>query len=254
MAISLKHAFTSAKSDGGDATLVRPSNWNAEHNLTMAAARLLGRTTAGDGAAEEIAVRPAAAMAEGTLSLGAWRLAADPADVSAVTAHEIDLPAEDAVWRIEWENVRLGGSAAAGTYFAAAFRIQDDSGDWSTGIDQTRIFLGTEGADFSPSFQKSFDTALIILSIRGGSDSWTTDHRGCGWLEINNVGADVHRMFRAEWIGMHSNSGLRRHWMTGTAQRSLYPTATWKRVNRIRLRWSDGTTTWSGRVRLLRAA
>jgi hypothetical protein len=27
----VKHAFTSAKSDGGDSTLVRPSNWNADH-------------------------------------------------------------------------------------------------------------------------------------------------------------------------------------------------------------------------------
>jgi hypothetical protein len=27
----IKHAFTSGKSDGGDATLVRPSNWNADH-------------------------------------------------------------------------------------------------------------------------------------------------------------------------------------------------------------------------------
>lgn len=26
-----KHAFTSAKSDGGDSTLVRPSDWNAYH-------------------------------------------------------------------------------------------------------------------------------------------------------------------------------------------------------------------------------
>lgn len=28
---NIKHAFTSAKSDGADATLVQPSNWNAEH-------------------------------------------------------------------------------------------------------------------------------------------------------------------------------------------------------------------------------
>lgn len=27
----IKHAFTSAKADGGDATLVRPLNWNADH-------------------------------------------------------------------------------------------------------------------------------------------------------------------------------------------------------------------------------
>lgn len=28
----VKHAFVSAKSDGADSTLVRPSNWNANHN------------------------------------------------------------------------------------------------------------------------------------------------------------------------------------------------------------------------------
>jgi hypothetical protein len=54
MAISLKHAFESAKADGGDNTLVRPSNWNAEHNLTMATAKILGRLTSGTGAAEEL--------------------------------------------------------------------------------------------------------------------------------------------------------------------------------------------------------
>lgn len=54
MAISLKHAFTSAKSDGGDTSLVRPSNWNAEHNLTCDTAKILGRTTAGTGAVEEL--------------------------------------------------------------------------------------------------------------------------------------------------------------------------------------------------------
>ena len=27
----VEHAFVSAKSDGGDATLVRPSDWNADH-------------------------------------------------------------------------------------------------------------------------------------------------------------------------------------------------------------------------------
>jgi len=56
MAISLKHTFTSPKADGTDSTLVQPSNWNAEHQLQMATARLVGRTTTGAGAAEEISV------------------------------------------------------------------------------------------------------------------------------------------------------------------------------------------------------
>lgn len=54
MTISLKHAFTSAKVDGGDTTVVRPSNWNAEHTLTLATNKIIGRATAGTGTAEEI--------------------------------------------------------------------------------------------------------------------------------------------------------------------------------------------------------
>lgn len=54
MTISLKHAFQSAKGDPPDTTLVRPSNWNAEHTLTMATAKVLGRATSGTGAAEEL--------------------------------------------------------------------------------------------------------------------------------------------------------------------------------------------------------
>jgi hypothetical protein len=54
MTISLKHAFSSGKADGGDATLVQPSNWNAEHDITMATSRILGRKTASTGAVEEL--------------------------------------------------------------------------------------------------------------------------------------------------------------------------------------------------------
>lgn len=61
MTISLKHAFTSAKSDDGDTTLVRPSNWNAEHTITMATARILGRATAGTGDVEELPLTVTAA-------------------------------------------------------------------------------------------------------------------------------------------------------------------------------------------------
>lgn len=68
MAVSLKHAFTSGKSDGADATLIQPSNWNAEHTLSLATNTLLGRTTAGTGAAEEISVGSGLTLASGTLN------------------------------------------------------------------------------------------------------------------------------------------------------------------------------------------
>lgn len=54
MTISLKHLFQSAKGDGADPTQVQPSNWNAEHVLTLASAKLVGRSSPGSGAAEEI--------------------------------------------------------------------------------------------------------------------------------------------------------------------------------------------------------
>lgn len=56
MTISVRHNFSSGAADGGDSTLVRPSNWNAEHDLTLATDRLLGRDTAATGAVEEITV------------------------------------------------------------------------------------------------------------------------------------------------------------------------------------------------------
>jgi hypothetical protein len=54
MAVSLKHAFTSPVADNSDPDEVGPDEWNAEHTLLMATARLLGRTTAGTGAVEEL--------------------------------------------------------------------------------------------------------------------------------------------------------------------------------------------------------
>jgi hypothetical protein len=48
MAVSLKHQFVSNVADSPDATLVQPSNWNAEHTLTANANSLLGAVTAGN--------------------------------------------------------------------------------------------------------------------------------------------------------------------------------------------------------------
>jgi hypothetical protein len=54
VAISVTHAFVSGVADGADATLVRPSNWNAALVTSMATGKLLGRTTAAAGSFEEI--------------------------------------------------------------------------------------------------------------------------------------------------------------------------------------------------------
>lgn len=69
MTISLKHGFTSAKTDSGDTTIVRPVNWNAEHVLQQATNRLLGRSTAGTGDTEEIAPGAGLGLSAGSLIL-----------------------------------------------------------------------------------------------------------------------------------------------------------------------------------------
>lgn len=69
MTVSLKHSFQSTNSDGPDTNLVQPSNWNAEHTLTCDTAKILGRTTAGTGAVEELSVNATLALAAGVLGV-----------------------------------------------------------------------------------------------------------------------------------------------------------------------------------------
>ena len=69
MTVSLKHTFQSAKTDSADPTIVQPSNWNQEHDLTLATNKVLGRATAGTGAAEELSVGTALSISGGTLAV-----------------------------------------------------------------------------------------------------------------------------------------------------------------------------------------
>jgi hypothetical protein len=69
MTISLTHNFQSPKADGTDTSLVQPSNWNDQHQLALSSGKLIGRTSTGAGAAEEIAVSPDLDLSSGTLGL-----------------------------------------------------------------------------------------------------------------------------------------------------------------------------------------
>jgi hypothetical protein len=64
MPVSLKHLKVSAKANGLDSSLLQPTDWNDEHVLTMASARMLGRTTAGTGAVEELDAAAVRAFAD----------------------------------------------------------------------------------------------------------------------------------------------------------------------------------------------
>lgn len=70
MTIEIKHEFQSAKGDGPDATFVRPSDWNALHEVVMTGPALMGRTLGGAGAAAEVPLGAGLSFTGGALALG----------------------------------------------------------------------------------------------------------------------------------------------------------------------------------------
>jgi hypothetical protein len=116
MVVSLKHLFESAKTDGPDITLVQPSNWNAEHVLTQATSRLLGRTTAGTGPTEEISVSANLALSGGQLDL------AGSVSVTALTAGTLTVTGTGAV------KIATGTTAQRPTPATGQFRFNTTLG------------------------------------------------------------------------------------------------------------------------------
>ena len=84
MVVSVKHVFQSAKGDTPDATLVQPSNWNAEHEFSCSANSVLGRGSS-SGSVQEIPTSAVgrAVMAAATTTAG--REAIEAASATALT-------------------------------------------------------------------------------------------------------------------------------------------------------------------------
>lgn len=142
MTISLLHAFTSAVGDGGDSSLVQPSNWNAEHVLTQATARILGRTTAGTGPTEELT----AAAVKTFLAIAA----ADITGVLAQGEHTIFIPAGAMI-------PRTTNGAAPGTTELAMNDIMLKSLDFDTTTE--------EGAGFWIGMPKSWNEGTFTCEF-----------------------------------------------------------------------------------------
>lgn len=71
MALSVKHKKTSTIADDPAAVAagqVVPSDWNDTHDITMATGKLLGRSTASAGSAEEISIGTGLSLSGGVLS------------------------------------------------------------------------------------------------------------------------------------------------------------------------------------------
>lgn len=68
MAIEVKHTTQATGTDAGNGE-IRKAQWNESHTLNMATERLLGRTTAGSGAVEEITASTGLTLTAGALAV-----------------------------------------------------------------------------------------------------------------------------------------------------------------------------------------
>ena len=127
MTISTKHKFVSSKSDSGDASLVQPSSWNDEHDISLAAGKVLGRDTSGAGLAQEL---PIAVDSTGKVGIGtsspAYKLdvAGDISSSGTVYAVNFD-NVSDAVFKSDIKPIS-NASAVLNSLSPVEFRWKDN--------------------------------------------------------------------------------------------------------------------------------
>jgi hypothetical protein len=155
MAVSLKHKFNSAKSDSSDSTLVRPSNWNDEHDLLLATDTLLGRATAGTGAVEEITC-----TAAGRALLDDANAAAQRTTLELVGKQTIWVPA-GAMY------ARTTNGAASGTVETSTNKVMLKTLDFDT--------TTQEFAQFAIQMPKNWNESTLICQFIWSHPATTTN-------------------------------------------------------------------------------
>lgn len=118
MAVAAKHTFVSAKADGADATLVRPSNWNADHTVNLTGPALIGSSGTGAQTATEITLGTGLSFSGNVLN------AAGGSNNTAVTRTSATASASTVLTTIQSYPIAAGEITAGSEYaFKASLRV-----------------------------------------------------------------------------------------------------------------------------------
>jgi hypothetical protein len=156
VAISLKHTTQAAGTDAGNGE-IRKAQWNEEHTLTLATNRLLGRTTAGTGAAEEISVGTGLTLSAGSLAVTPDTYAA-AGDI--IGQQTISVPAGSMY-------ARTTNGAASGSGESSTNKVMRKSWDFDT---TTQEFV-----QFAVWMPKGWDEGTLICQFMWSHPSTTTN-------------------------------------------------------------------------------
>lgn len=172
----ITHPFVSAKADGPDATLVRPSNWNADHTVADIDASVTdARTTTVNrpitGTAQTTGT-PAAGIGTGIL-LRAESADEAPSNFGALdcVASDVTAGSEDTYWEIL---IRVAGAA-----LSAAYR-------WGATTGNRAIFTHANSADRTYTLPNVTGTVDVLPA--GTSMLFSQATAPTGWTRVVDAG------------------------------------------------------------------
>ena len=177
MAVSLKHTFVSAIPDGSDASVVRPSNWNAEHTLTGTISTLMGFDSA--GASQSVTVGSGLTYSAGSLtatggtvtSVAALTIGTSGTDLSSTVANGTTTP-------VITLNVPTASATNRGALSSTDWTTFNNKGSGTvTSVTATAPVVSTGGT--TPVISMAAATASVNGYLT--STDWTTfNNKGSG--------------------------------------------------------------------------
>ncbi|MGZ6387882.1 MAG: phage tail protein [Ktedonobacterales bacterium] len=203
MALSVKHNFVSAKSDGLDTTKIQPSNWNDGHVLLAAVDKVIG-TDSGSTTVKELACtaagRAVLAAADAPAQRAALGVMGVPVGAS-FSWHTNTLPVMDAGIEVAWMN----GQAISRTTYAALFALLGTvygAGNGTTTFNVPNacecVLLGRSLMGGAAS--RGFITHLASTDVIG-----TVVGEGTHVLDANQIPSHTHGNFLSDPSHIHGN-------------------------------------------------